>query len=143
MDSIFSELPRDLRFVIYEKAMHAAYKEYFSDQVLPKIHDGSPAGHFILVQGSNQNNETVLILRHHYEDMQFIDRALRIRSNGECDLTVFENCSRHSGRTKFNRSGIVVVYEGPQAVPFFSDPTRAEDLVPIPTVYNWDGNDTV
>jgi hypothetical protein len=37
MDSIFSELPRDLRFVIYEKAMHAAYKKYFSDQVLPEI----------------------------------------------------------------------------------------------------------
>ncbi len=44
MDSIFSELPRDLRFVIYKKFMHAMFREqraavkkYFRDHVQPEI----------------------------------------------------------------------------------------------------------
>ncbi len=48
MDSIFSELPRDLRFLIYKKFMHAMFREqraavkkYFRDQVQPEILDGT------------------------------------------------------------------------------------------------------
>ncbi len=150
MDSIFSELPRDLRFLIYKKFMHAMFREeraaikkYFRDQVQPEILDDNPAGHFVWVTGIKETDETVLVLRHHYQDVQFINRMLRIRSNGKCDLNVFENYSRHSGQQKFNMSGIVLVYEGPQVVSFFSDTPHGGDLLPIARMYNLDGNDAV
>ncbi len=48
MDSIFSELPRDMRFLIYKKAMHAMFREeraaikkHFREQIQPQIHDGT------------------------------------------------------------------------------------------------------
>jgi hypothetical protein len=139
MDSIFSKLPRDLRFVIYKKFMHemfreqrAAIKKYFRDEVQPEIVSfliNDKFGHYrclyVCVHGSQENNVTTLHVELSgclgFKKIDFIDRALRIHSNGECDLCVFEQCFRHPERPKFITRGKVLVYEGLAALSLFPD----------------------
>ncbi len=54
MDSIFSELPRDMRFLIYKKAMHAMFREeraaikkHFCEQIKSKIDGNDKFGHSV------------------------------------------------------------------------------------------------
>ncbi len=153
MDSIFSELPRDMRFLIYKKAMQAMFREeraaikkLFREQIKSQIDGYDKFGHYrclyVCVHGSKENNLKTLHIEFSgclgFKKIDFIDRALRIQSNGECDLTVFEQCFRHPGRPKFITRGTVLVYEGLAALSLFPDrQLEKRHIYPLAGVNNY------
>jgi hypothetical protein len=114
----------------FMQEQRAAIKKYFRDEVQPEMVSfliNDKFGHYrclyVCVHGSQENNVTTLHveLSLGFKKIDFIDRALRIHSNGECDLRVFEQCFRHHERPKIITRGKVLVYEGLAALSLFPD----------------------